>query len=133
MVASDVHLAFGAELYQLQMDGGRYFLHESPEGSKSWSRTPMVMITRDGRVHKIVGDQCQYGQESFKSDPAKKPIGWMSKSKEVLKKLGKRCSGRGDCSRPKQGRHATASGRVAGEAAVYPFKFCRAILEGCRN
>ena len=57
----------------------------------------------------------------------------MSNPTEVLKKLGKRCGGRGDCSRPRQGRHATASGRVARGAAVYPFKLCRAILEGCRN
>ncbi len=61
MVASDVHLAFVAELYQLQMDGGRYFLHENPEGSKGWGGLPMATLARDERVHKIIGDQCQYG------------------------------------------------------------------------
>ena len=27
----------------------------------------------------------------------------------------------------------TAAGRLAREAAVYPFRLCRAILQGCRN
>ena len=62
-----------------------------------------------------------------------KPTGWMSNSREVLNKLSKRCTSRGSCSRRRGGRHATASGRTAREAAVYPFKLCRAILEGCRN
>ena len=84
MVASDVHLAFVAELYKLQMDAGRYFLHENPEGSKSWGRTPMVVLARDERVHKIVGDQCQYGQQSFRGDPVKKATGWMSNSTEIV-------------------------------------------------
>ena len=134
MVAADVHLAFVVELYRLQMDNGRYFLHENPDGSKSWGRAPMSDLVRDERVHRVVGDQCQYNQESFKGDPVKKATGWLSNSVEVLKKLNKRCESRTSlCSRPKGGRHATASGRVAREAAIYPFRLCRAILEGCRN
>ena len=35
--------------------------------------------------------------------------------------------------RPRGGQHASASGRIAREAAIYPFELCRAILEGCRN
>jgi len=85
------------------------------------------------RVHRVTGDQCQYDQESHKGDPVKKPTGWMSNSPEILKKLSKRCRGVGECSRRTGGRHATASGRVAREAAIYPFKLCRAILEGCKN
>jgi len=134
MIASDVHLAFVAELYKIQMDGGRYFLHENPDGARSWSRRPMTEIVQDARVQRITGDQCQYGQESFKGDPVKKPTGWLSNSPEILKKLEKRCRGRrGECTRPRGGRHASASGRVAREAAVYPFQLCRTILEGCRN
>ena len=62
----------------------------------------------------------------------KKPIGSLSNSPEILKKLQKRCRGRaGRCTRPGGGDHVTASGKVAREAAVYPFKLCRDILEGC--
>ena len=34
--AAEVHLTFVAELYQEQMDGGRYFLHEHPMYATSW-------------------------------------------------------------------------------------------------
>jgi hypothetical protein len=94
----------------------------------------MAEILQDQRVGRITGDQCQYGQESSQGDPVRKSTDWMSNSPDPPKKLEKRCKGRnGDCSRRGGGRHATASGRVAREAAIYPFKLCRAILEGCRN
>ena len=132
--ASDVHLAFVCDLYRLQMANKRYFLHENPDQAASWQRECIKDILEDKRVERIVGDQCQYGQHSFKGDPVKKPTGWMSNSKELLKSLDKRCGGRGGlCSRREGGRHATASGRVAREAAVYPFRLCRAILRGFRN
>ena len=31
-----VHLRFVCELYQMQLDEGRYFLHEHPSGATSW-------------------------------------------------------------------------------------------------
>ena len=136
-IASDVHLAFVAELYQLQMDEGRYLLHESPAGAKSWERAPIAKIAGDPRVERVVGDQCQYGQQSFKGAPVRKPTGWMSNSPEILEKPERKCKGvQGNCSRQQGGRHESASGRVARvarEAAIYPFKLCRSILEGCRN
>ena len=30
------HLEFATELYKLHIQGGRYFLHEHPEGASSW-------------------------------------------------------------------------------------------------
>jgi hypothetical protein len=94
MVAADVHLAFMAELYLIQMKGGRYFLHENPEGARSWERKSMAEIASDPRVNKVVGDQCQYGQQSSNGNPVRKSTGWMSNSPEILKKLERRCLGR---------------------------------------
>ncbi len=132
-VAGDVHLAFVCELYNLQMAGGRYFLHENPDKATSWERECMQKIMQDERVHRSVGDQCQYGQQSYLGDPVKKPTGWLSNAPEILKAISRRCRGRGgECARRAGGRHATASGRIAREAAVYPFRLCRAILQGCR-
>jgi len=133
-VAGDVHLRFVAELYKMQLDGGRYFLHENPDQATSWGRAALADLLRDERVQTVTGDQCQYGQGAQCGDPIRKPTRWMSNSPEILKKLGRRCTGRGGaCSRRRGGRHVTASGRLAREAAVYPFKLCRAILEGCRD
>ena len=97
MIASDVHLAFVVELHKIQMEAGRYFLHGDPANATSWGRLPMTELMQDQRVNRIVGDQCQYGQESFNEEPVKKPTGWLSNSAEIRKKLEKRCKGtRGD-------------------------------------
>ncbi len=133
-IAGDVHLAFVCELYRIQLQGRRYFLHENPDQAASWKRECIVDLLKDERVQRSVGDQCQYGQQSHLGDPVRKPTGWMSNSPEILKMLSKRCAGRrGECSRRAGGRNATAAGRLAREAAVYPFRLCRAILQGCRN
>ena len=79
-------------------------------------------------------DQCQYGQQTLKGDPMKKPTALMSNGEEILKALDKRCSGRGGrCSRRRGGDHVMVEGKLARLSAVYPFEMCRAILVGCRN
>ena len=57
----------------------------------------------------------------------------MSNAPEVLKELSRRCQCHGGACSTGGLPHATASGRVAREAAVYPFKLCEAILKGMRN
>ena len=64
-------------------------------------------------VSRANGDQCQYGPKAPSGALVKKPTGWLSST------------------RPGGGAHVTASGKVAREAAVYPFKLCRDILKGC--
>ena len=133
-IAGDVHLNFVSELYAMQMAGNRYFLHENPDKATSWQRPCLVQLMKDERVGRIASDQCQFGQQAHSGEPVKKPTGWLSNSPEILKALSRKCAGRGGaCSRRAGGRHATAAGRIAREAAVYPFRLCRAILQGCRN
>ena len=38
------HIRFCAELYQMQLDGGRFFLHGHPSHSTSWSMPEMVSL-----------------------------------------------------------------------------------------
>ena len=129
--AADVHLQFVYKLYRIQIDQGRYFLHEHPDGAGSWKNPYILDLWNHESVERVTGDQCQYGQHDGKGNPVKKPTGWLSNSKHVLRALGRRCSGTGgSCSRPRGGRHAHAEGRVARQAAVYPFKLCEAILTG---
>ena len=83
-------------------------------------------------------DQCQYGQQVMSGplggQPVKKPTGVMSRAARLLESLMKRCHGRdGQCSRPAGGKHVTASGRVASDAARYPAELCRAIIHGMVN
>ena len=79
----------------------------------------------------MVGDQCQYGQEDAVGNPLRKPTGWMSSSRHVLEALRHRCQGTGGhCTRRGGGRHGSTTGKTAREAAVYPFKLCKALLVG---
>ena len=84
-------------------------------------------------IARTVGDQCQYGQTAADGRPVKKATGWLSNAPAILEELSLRCTGReGRCSGGRK-THAAASGRVAREAAVYPFRLCRAILVGLRK
>ena len=85
-------------------------------------------------VRRVVGDQCQMGQETAKREPIKKPTGWASNSEDVRKVLQARSLGKGGhCSRNGGGIHRMCSGSLARGAAIYPTKLCRVILEGFRN
>ena len=131
----ELHLRFCCEIYDLQLQAGRYFVHEHPaHASTSWNLPEVQALLKDSRVGRVVGDQCQYGQQTSDGRPIMKPTGWMSNSPAVLQQLTRRCSGRGgQCTRAGGGRHAVASGKIAREAAVYPFRLCRAILKGCQK
>ena len=128
----ELHVRFCCELYKLQAEAGRHFLHEHPANAASWQLAEVQELLKTNGVQRVLSDQCQYGQETREGEPVKKPTGWLSNSPEILKALRKKCYGRsGRCTRPGGGDHVVASGRVAREAAVYPFKLCRAILQGC--
>ena len=134
-VKAMVHLQFVCELYRVQMDSGRYFLHEHPVGASSWKEACIDDLLSDPRVERVTGDQCQYGQQAYDGSPVKKPTGWMSNGEKILESLSRRCRGRGgQCSRTAGGAHKMcAGGRVTRDAAIYPMRLCKAILQGCRR
>jgi hypothetical protein len=133
-----LHLNFVAELYNEQMDGDRYFLHEHPMWATSWSVPSIENVLRRQSVQRVQGDQCQYGAEiqrgKHKGQPILKPTGFMTNSPAVARALSLRCNGtHGECSRPQGGQHQLCSGIHAREAARYPRGLCRAILRGVRD
>ena len=118
----ELHVRFCCELYGLQAAAGRYYLHEHPASASSWQLKEVQELLRTTTAAQVVGDQCQYGQETADGRPVKKPTRWLSNSPEILKELGARCDGRaGECSRPWGGDHVLTSGKIAWEAAVYSF------------
>ena len=131
LAAAQIHMDFVCRLYKKQLAAGRHFLHEHPDGATSWKLACVAdMLAQEG-VDRVVGDQCQYGQMDSHGRPLKKPTGWMSSNPHVLESLRRRCLGRhGECSRAGGGQHGTTTGRAAREAAVYPYKLCKAILTG---
>ena len=90
------------------------------------------LLARKG-VARVVGDQCQYGQQTETGDPLKKPTGWMSNSPELPRLLGQRCNGRHSfCSRAAGGRHALCNSKIAHRAAIYHHELCQAILRAMK-
>ena len=133
-VRAMVHIRFCMELYKLQMDEGRYFLHEHPASATSWAQPEVRKIEQLVGVRVAVGDQCQYEAADKAGDPIKKPTKFMTNSTHIADSLSRRCSGKlGWCSRPQGGRHALCNGERAKLAAIYPFALCKAILVGFRN
>ena len=98
-VASVLHLNFVASLYQEQIGGGRYFLHEHPLRATSWREASIRKILGIKGVQLVHGDQCQFGATAkhgpLRGAPIMKPTGFMTNSPEVAEALTVRCTGRG--------------------------------------
>ena len=126
LVEAKAHMKFVCELYQEQIQEGRWILHEHPVGATSWKMDVMMRILKMKGVSTVVGDQCQFGlkteNDKGTSMPARKRTRFMSNSVEILKELGKMCPGN-------HIHQHLISGR-AEKAAVYPEGLCRAICRG---
>ena len=132
MARARLHLNFCCELYQLQLDGGRHFIHEHPARATSWSETCVKKLLRRSDVHLAHADACQYGMEGIwqgQTLPIRKCTGWMTSMKAVAASMSRQCSGKyGLCSSGLP--HASCTGTRANNAAIYPLKTCRALLDG---
>ena len=116
-------------LYQVQLAGGRHFLHEHPSSALSWKDPIMLQLLSQRRAQTVVSDQCEYGATSANSQgfrvPCKKPTKWATTSSEMVQSLSKRCS--------KTHEHQHLMGGRAAAAAYYPIGLVTAILRGMRN
>ena len=117
------HLYFVISIYKLQLEAGRHFLHEHPQGATSWEDLQMQKLLAHPRVNSVVSDQCQYGlvTPGGKGElmPAKKPTRWASTSPHMLNRLKARCPG--------DHIHQHLMGGRAANAAFYPPELIRNI------
>ena len=128
-VRAMVHIKFVMELYQLQAEAGRYFLHEHPAQASSWEEDVVRKTASIVGVRIVVGDQCQYGAEGRDLQPIKKPTKFMTNSEHIAAALSKCCKGQfGNCSRAKGGHHKLCSGETAKRAAIYTPLSCAGLF-----
>ena len=88
---------FVFSLYEEQVDGGRYFLHEHPRYADSWELECVQRFSAVPEVQRVHGDQCQFGAQiqsgSFKGHPTKKPIGFFTNAPKLAEALAQLCTG----------------------------------------
>ena len=88
-----MHLKFATPLYKIQVQGGRYVLHEHPASASSWDETCIQEILGMKGVNTVIGDQCCYGLRSRGEEgigPARKSTGFMTKSAFIAKALNRK-------------------------------------------
>ena len=122
------HMSFCMQLYQMQIQSGRYFLHEHPQGATSWDLEMVKEIESMGGVYKVSCDQCQYGLETSvkgESRPARKPTAFMSNSWFVTNELTRKCDG-------SHAHFSLMEGR-AKKAEQYPDGLCKAVCVGMQK
>ena len=125
------HIKFCVQIYKVQMDAGRYWLHEHPWSAKSWQIPEPKELLEDPRVEIAYADQCQFGLtapiEGINGErgPAKKPTGFAGNSWTVMEELRRKCPG--------DHIHVRLEGGKAKQAAIYTEDLCRTICRGIRR
>ena len=160
MIIARKHIQFCIELYTIQMNGGRYFLHEHPESATSWSLKEVVELAAREGVEMTVCDMCAYGmmiEDDQGEALVEKSTKFLTNSPEVCKRISRRCTNKvavrdrvvesgerlcvpaDEAARPKlQGgvhprdahRHASLLNGRAKRCQVYPRDFCKAVCAG---
>ena len=152
------HIKFCVELYKMQLDGGRHFLHEHPNNSTSWAMDEVQRLAETPGVLTAVCDMCAYGLKIIDEKCValvEKRTKFLTSSAEVHRRISRQCANKtesGERSRaptdeaaiPKlpggvpdryanlsrKHRHANVLGGRARQCQVYAREFCRAVCEG---
>ena len=125
------HMLFCIELYKMQIRAGRYFIHEHPEGASSWHMRETIELLMDQDVGIAQFDMCQYGMtvmKDGKEHPVQKSTRVASNSREVLKRLNRRCPNKGG--EGARHAHVQLEGGMTKSAQIYPREFCKTVCEG---
>ena len=92
--AGRAHLEFCAKMYAIQVDAGRFFVHEHPHDAASWAEDCVKWIMALTDVETATVDMCVYGMRVDTGPvqgPARKRTIIMSNSNEVLTRVASVC------------------------------------------
>ena len=84
------HLRFCAKLYKMQIDQGRYFVHEHPQSASSWKESCIKQLLQKEGVQQVVAEQCCYGlkaHDGVQEGPARKSTRFMTNPPCIAKQL----------------------------------------------
>ena len=75
------HIKFVFELYEIQVNSGRYFLHEHPATATSWKLPPFTQFcAKYPHLYAITMDICQFGMTTLNKNGEPTPQcggGWV--------------------------------------------------------
>ena len=124
------HIEFCCQLYELQLQAGRFFLHEHPKHSLCWKVTAMQELLNKKKVLKVDAHMCRFGmmsQDSQGPGLVLKPTSFMTNSAYLADELNKTCS---NLTGATAHRHIPVLGGRGKACQVYPDKLCKAICRG---
>ena len=86
---------FCIEIYRIQLEGRRHFVHERPEKSRAWEMHELTELMMHPEIGSVVLHMCAFGmvaKDEKGEAPVRKGTRLMSLSGEVLKPVDRRCS-----------------------------------------
>ena len=121
------HIKVMAEIYRIQIEGGRWFLHEHPASATSWGLKVIQELAKQPGVEISVADQCMYDLKTWSRDgkrllPAKKTTKFMTNCRGVSLELQRRCD--------KSHEHQQLLDGRAKHASRYTPELCKALCRG---
>ena len=128
MIEAKIHLSFCAELYQMQIDGGRYYLHEHPTSASSWQQPCIQKVIKHPdnlttRIH-----MCAYSMklpDKAGNEYIYKPTQFLTNSPLIAARLERKCD--------RNHLHARLQGQRTKQAAIYPDKLIEAVTKGIND
>ena len=119
------HIKFVFELYDMQVRGGRYFLHEHPATATSWKLPEVVeFCARYPHLYAVTSAMCQFGLTTIGGDGAEQPAlkltRWLTNSPFLAATLEKKC--------PRDHEHTPLLNNRAKAAQVYPPGLCLSLI-----
>ena len=122
-----LHLEVAVDAYHRQIDNGRYFLHEHPKPSASWSEPCIQDLASRDDVFVVQSPMCYWhmmAEDMQGVGHVRKETQYLTNSAELAKRLNQVCEG--------NHRHVHLINGRARQAQVYPPKLMKAILKGIK-
>ena len=61
---AEKHIQFVVRLYRIQIEEGRYFIHEHPASATSWRLPCIRKLWKESGVFAVRADLCEFGLKS---------------------------------------------------------------------
>ena len=94
LVEARIHLAFCAELYKMQIDANRYYLHEHPTSASSWKEASIQTIINHPNNFATRIHMCAYNMkipDEQGNEYVYKPTQFLSNSPLIAARLERKC------------------------------------------